>query len=160
MSAELSRKESILLKLEEERGDNSQIIEDLSQVKKKLTDFKESWKTATPEELMSMVRAVVERVYVVYEDEEPIAHIFLKGCIKEDYTSFFDTAGYIPFTGNGVLKVNLCVIQHHENDAEEEIHTQMTQPDKYRELHPYLRGHTASRGMRTADGPSPGKVRT
>ena len=43
--------------------------------------------------------------------------------IKEDYTSFFDTAGYIPFTGNGVLKVNLCVIQHHENDAEEEIHT-------------------------------------
>ena len=105
MSAELSRKEAVLQKLEEERGDNSQTIEDLSQVKKKLADFKESWKTATPEELMSMVRAVVERVYVVYEDDEPIAHIFLKGCIKEDYTSFFDTAGYIPFTGNGVLKV-------------------------------------------------------
>ena len=52
-----------------------QMKQDLSQVKKKLTDFKESWKTATPEELMSMVRAVVERVYVVYEDEEPIAHI-------------------------------------------------------------------------------------
>ena len=138
MSAELSRKEAVLQKLEEERGDNSQTIEDLSQVKKKLADFKESWKTATPEELMSMVRAVVERVYVVYEDDEPIAHIFLKGCIKEDYTSFFDTAGYIPFTGNGVLKVNLCVIQQHENDAEEEIHTQMTQPDKYRELHPHL----------------------
>ena len=139
MSAELSRKEAVLLKLEEERGDNSQTIEDLSQVKKKLADFKESWKTATPEELMSMVRAVVERVYVVYEDDEPIAHIFLKGCIKEDYTSFFDTAGYIPFTGNGVLKVNLCVIQRHENDAEEEIHTQMTQPDKYRE-HTWLKG--------------------
>ena len=133
MSAELSRKEAILLKLEEERGDNSQIIEDLSQVKKKLTDFKESWKTATPEELMSMVRAVVERVYVVYEDEEPIAHIFLKGCIKEDYTSFFDTAGYIPFTGNGVLKVNLCVIQNHENDEKEGIHTQMSQADQTRE---------------------------
>ena len=144
MSAELSRKEAVLQKLEEERGDNSQTIEDLSQVKKKLADFKESWKTATPEELMSMVRAVVERVYVVYEDDEPIAHIFLKGCIKEDYTSFFDTAGYIPFTGNGVLKVNLCVIQHHENDAEEEIHTQMTQPDKYRELYPHLCGNTAS----------------
>ena len=138
MSAELSRKEAVLQKLEEERGDNSQTIEDLSQVKKKLADFKESWKTATPEELMSMVRAVVERVYVVYEDDEPIAHIFLKGCIKEDYTSFFDTAGYIPFTGNGVLKVNLCVIQHHENDAEEEIHTQMTQPEKYRELYPHF----------------------
>ena len=139
MSAELSRKEALLLKLEEERCDNSQTIEDLSQVKKKLADFKESWKTATPEELMSMVRAVVERVYVVYEDDEPIAHIFLKGCIKEDYTSFFDTAGYIPFTGNGVLKVNLCVIQSHENDTEEEIHTQMTQPDKYRE-HTWVKG--------------------
>jgi len=151
MSAELSRKEALLLKLEEERGDNSQTIEDLSQVKKKLADFKESWKTATPEELMSMVRAVVERVYVVYEDDEPIAHIFLKGCIKEDYTSFFDTAGYIPFTGNGVLKVNLCVIQHHENDAEEEIHTQMTQPDKYRELHSHLCRSPASSRVQQAD---------
>lgn len=154
MSAELSRKEAVLQKLEEERGDNSQTIEDLSQVKKKLADFKESWKTATPEELMSMVRAVVERVYVVYEDDEPIAHIFLKGCIKEDYTSFFDTAGYIPFTGNGVLKVNLCVIQHHENDAEEEIHTQMTQPDKYRERHPLRSRAPASRRMCRNHAPS------
>ena len=151
MSAELSRKEAILLKLEEERGDNSQIIEDLSQVKKKLTDFKESWKTATPEELMSMVRAVVERVYVVYEDEEPIAHIFLKGCIKEDYTSFFDTAGYIPFTGNGVLKVNLCVNQNHENDEKEGIHTQMSQADQTRELYPHLCGYPAPRRMPSAD---------
>lgn len=153
MSAELSRKEAVLQKLEEERGDNSQTIEDLSQVKKKLADFKESWKTATPEELMSMVRAVVERVYVVYEDDEPIAHIFLKGCIKEDYTSFFDTAGYIPFTGNGVLKVNLCVIQHHENDAEEEIHTQMTQPDKYRERDSLCRRAAAAGGVRRHHAP-------
>ena len=160
MSAELSRKEAVLQKLEEERGDNSQTIEDLSQVKKKLADFKESWKTATPEELMSMVRAVVERVYVVYEDDEPIAHIFLKGCIKEDYTSFFDTAGYIPFTGNGVLKVNLCVIQRHENDAEEEIHTQMTQPDKYRELYSYLCGHTAQRRVLPADEYTTCQIRT
>ena len=159
MSAELSRKEAVLQKLEEERGDNSQTIEDLSQVKKKLADFKESWKTATPEELMSMVRAVVERVYVVYEDDEPIAHIFLKGCIKEDYTSFFDTAGYIPFTGNGVLKVNLCVIQLHENDAKEEIHTQMTQPDKYRELHPHLCRGAASCGVQSADESASGKIR-
>ena len=151
MSAELSRKEAVLQKLEDERYDNSQIIEDLSQVKKKLADFKESWKTATPEELVSMIQAVVERVYVVYEDEEPVAHIFLKGCIKEDYTSFFDTAGYIPFDGTGVLKVDLCVIQSHENDAKEEIHTQMSQPEKYRELHPYLRGRAASSGVQSPD---------
>ena len=157
MSTELSRKEAILLKLEEERGDNSQIIEDLSQVKKKLTDFKESWRTATPEELMSMVRAVVERVYVVYEDEEPIAHIFLKGCIKEDYTSFFDTAGYIPFTGNGVLKVNLCVIQNHENDEKEGIHTQMSQADQTRECDPLRRGAAAPGGVRRHDA-GPGRT--
>lgn len=138
MSAELSRKEAILLKFEEERNDNSKAIEDLSQVKKKLADFKESWKTATPEELVSMIRAVVERVYVVYEDDEPVAHIFLKGCIKEDYTSFFDTAGYIPFDGTGVLQVNLCMIHNHENDAEEGIHTQMSQSDKYRERYSHL----------------------
>ena len=147
MSAELSRKESILLKLKEERGDNAQSIEDLSQVKKKLADFKESWKTATPEELVSMIQAVVERVYVVYEDDESVAHIFLKGCIKEDYTSFFDTAGYIPFDGTGVLKVNLCVIQEHENDAEVTIHTQMSHSEKHRELHPHVCRRTASSGM-------------
>ena len=85
--------------------------------------------------------------YVVYEDEEPIAHIFLKGCIKEDYTSFFDTAGYIPFTGNGVLKVNLCVIQNHENDEKEGIHTQMSQADQTRELHPHLCRRPAAGGV-------------
>ena len=152
MSAELSRKESILLKLEEERGDNAQSIEDLSQVKKKLADFKESWKTATPEELVSMIQAVVERVYVVYEDDEPVAHIFLKGCIKEDYTSFFDTAGYIPFAGTGVLKVNLCVIQEHENDAEETIHTQMSQSEKHRELYSHFCRGAAQSGVQQADG--------
>ena len=159
MSAELSRKEAILMKLQEERDDNSQAIENLSQVKKKLADFKESWKTATPEELVSMIRAVVERVYVVYEDDEPVAHIFMKGCIKEDYTSFFDTAGYIPFDGTGVLQVNLCVIQNLENDAEEGIHTQMLHSDKYRELHPYLRGHPASGGVQSSDESTQGKVR-
>ena len=39
-----------------------------------------------------------------------------------------------------------------ENDAEEEIHTQMTQPDKYRELHPHLRGGAAAAQVRRADG--------
>ena len=111
---------------------------------------------------MSMVRAVVERVYVVYEDEEPIAHIFLKGCIKEDYTSFFDTAGYIPFTGNGVLKVNLCVIQNHENDEKEGIHTQMSQADQTRECDPYVFRCSASARLRfhnKSAGP-PGACRT
>jgi len=159
MSAELSRKEAVLQRLEDERYDNSQIIEDLSQVKKKLADFKESWKTATPEELVSMIQAVVERVYVVYEDEEPVAHIFLKGCIKEDYTSFFDTAGYIPFDDTGVLKVDLCVIQSHENDAKEEIHTQMSQSDEYRELHPYLRRDPASGRVQQADESAAHQIR-
>ena len=108
---------------------------------------------------MSMVRAVVERVYVVYEDEEPIAHIFLKGCIKEDYTSFFDTAGYIPFTGNGVLKVNLCVIQNHENDEKEGIHTQMSQADQTRELHSHLCRSPASSRMQQTDESAANQIR-
>ena len=40
-------------------------------------------------------------------NDEPVAHIFLKGYIKENNTSFFDTDGCIPFAGTGVLQVNL-----------------------------------------------------
>ena len=42
-----------------------------------------------------MIRTIVERIYVVDKDDERYCHIFIKGCSGEDYTGFFQTAGYI-----------------------------------------------------------------
>jgi len=159
MSADLQRKEAMLLRLEAERDNNSQSIDDLSQVKKKLLNFKESWKTATPEELVSMIQAVVERVYVLYEDEEPVAHIFLKGCIKDDYTSFFDTVGYIPFDGTGVLKVDLCMNQDQIDSGLEATHTQMSSADQNRELHSHFCRSPASSRVQQADESAEDQIR-
>ena len=42
-----------------------------------------------------MIQTIVERIYIVDKDEERFCHIFIKGCTGEDYTGFFQTAGYI-----------------------------------------------------------------
>ncbi len=41
------------------------------------------------------IKAIVERIYIVDKDDERYCHIFIKGCSGEDYTGFFQTAGYI-----------------------------------------------------------------
>lgn len=42
-----------------------------------------------------MIRSIVERIYIVDRDDERYCHFFIKGCTGEDYTGFFQTAGYI-----------------------------------------------------------------
>ena len=42
-----------------------------------------------------MIQTIVERIYIVDKDDERFCHIFIKGCADEDYTGFFQTAGYI-----------------------------------------------------------------
>ena len=42
-----------------------------------------------------MIQTIVERIYIVDKDDERFCHIFIKGCSGEDYTGFFQTAGYI-----------------------------------------------------------------
>jgi len=33
----------------------------------------------------------LERIYIVDKDDERFCHIFIKGCISEDYTGLFQT---------------------------------------------------------------------
>ena len=54
-----------------------------------------------------MIQTIVERIYIVDKNDERFCHIFIKGCTDEDYTGFFQTAGYI---GNKITP--LCVIQN------------------------------------------------
>lgn len=52
-------------------------------------------KDAQPEVLVTLIQTIVERIYIVDKDDERFCHIFIKGCSGEDYTGFFQTAGYI-----------------------------------------------------------------
>ena len=60
-----------------------------------LLSFAEYAKDAQSEVLVTLIQTIVERIYIVNKDDERFCHIFIKGCTDEDYTGFFQTAGYI-----------------------------------------------------------------
>ena len=95
MSEELRETESLLFKLDETRKNNMVVIHDLEQTKERLLSFAEYAKDAQPEILVTLIRSIVERIYIVDRDDERYCHIFIKGCTGEDYTDFFQIAGYI-----------------------------------------------------------------
>ena len=70
-------------------------IRDLEMTKERLLSFAEYAKDAQPEVLVTLIQTIVERIYIVDKDDERFCHIFIKGCSGEDYTGFFQTAGYI-----------------------------------------------------------------
>lgn len=95
MSEELRETERTLSKLEESRKNSMVAIRDLEQTKERLLSFAEYAKDAQPEVLVTLIQTIVERIYIVDRDDERFCHIFIKGCTGEDYTGFFQTAGYI-----------------------------------------------------------------
>lgn len=95
MSEELRETERMLFKLEESRKNGMVAIRDLEQTKERLLSFAEYAKDAQPEVLVTLIQTIVERIYIVDKDDERFCHIFIKGCTDEDYTGFFQTAGYI-----------------------------------------------------------------
>ena len=95
MSDELRETERMLFKLEESRKNGMVAIRDLEQTKERLLSFAEYAKDAQPEVLVTLIQTIVERIYIVDKDDERFCYIFIKGCTDEDYTGFFQTAGYI-----------------------------------------------------------------
>lgn len=95
LAEELRETERQLSKLDEGRKNNMIAIRDLEMTKEKLLSFAEYAKDAQPEVLVTLIQTIVERIYIVDKDDERYCHIFIKGCSGEDYTGFFQTAGYI-----------------------------------------------------------------
>lgn len=95
MSEELRETERQLFKLDENRKNNMVTIHDMEQTKERLLSFTEYAKDAQPEILVTLIRSIVERIYIVDRDDERYCHIFIKGCTGEDYTGFFQTTSYI-----------------------------------------------------------------
>ena len=95
LAEELRETEQQLSKLDEGRKNNMIAIRDLEMTKERLLSFAEYAKDAQPEVLVTLIQTIVERIYIVDKDDERFCHIFIKGCTDEDYTGFFQTAGYI-----------------------------------------------------------------
>ena len=95
LAEELRETERQLSKLDEGRKNNMIAIRDLEMTKERLLSFAEYAKDAQPEVLVTLIQTIVERIYIVDKDDERFCHIFIKGCAGEDYTGFFQTAGYI-----------------------------------------------------------------
>ena len=95
LAMELRETERQLSKLDEGRKNNMIAIRDLEMTKERLLSFAEYAKDAQPEVLVTLIQTIVERIYIVDKDDERFCHIFIKGCTDEDYTGFFQTAGYI-----------------------------------------------------------------
>ena len=95
LAEELREAERQLSKLDEGRRNNMIAIRDLEMTKERLLSFAEYAKDAQPEVLVTLIQTIVERIYIVDKDDERYCHIFIKGCSGEDYTGFFQTAGYI-----------------------------------------------------------------
>ena len=95
LAEELRETERQLSKLDEGRKNNMIAIRDLEMTKERLLSFAEYAKDAQPEVLVTLIQTIVERIYIVDKDDERFCHIFIKGCSGEDYTGFFQTAGYI-----------------------------------------------------------------
>ncbi len=81
--------------VDESRKNGMVAVRDLEQTKERLLSFAEYAKDAQPEVLVTLIQTIVERIYIVDKDDERFCHIFIKGCTDEDYTGFFQTAGYI-----------------------------------------------------------------
>ena len=95
LAEELRETERQISKLDEGRKNNMTAIRDLEMIKERLLSFAEYAKDAQPEVLVTLIQTIVERIYIVDKDDERFCHIFIKGCTDEDYTGFFQTAGYI-----------------------------------------------------------------
>ena len=78
--------------------------------KERLLSFAEYAKDAQPEVLVTLIQTIVERIYIVDKDDERFCHIFIKGCTDEDYTGFFQTAGYIEQKTTPVCDSEQCCI--------------------------------------------------
>lgn len=95
MSAGLNRQQAIIHRMEEAHAGNQFMMHELSVIKKRLLSFAEFAKDAQPDELVTLINTVVERIYVTTEGDKRICQIFIKGCTTEDYSGLFGAVDYI-----------------------------------------------------------------
>ena len=96
MSEELRETERMLFKQEESRKNSMVAVRDLEQTKERLLSFAEHARDAQSEVLVTLIQTIVERIYIVDKDDERLSAASSSKAVRdEEYTGFFQTAGYI-----------------------------------------------------------------
>ena len=133
LSKELEKKEQILIRLRQEKNGDAHMTEEIADMKKRLLSFRAFADGATPEVLVTLIQTLVERIYIVYDNEIAKCHVFVKGCAAEEYSELLGPADYISICAVFSLPASVC-------DC-----------DRYRERHSHLRRNTAPAGLRRTD---------
>ena len=105
---ELEKQQAVLSRIEALKSESRNIETELKQIRKVLLSFAEYAKEATPEVLTSLIRSVVERIYVTTENGERVCHIFIKGCSDEDYSELFEGTENADKTCASSLPAQMC----------------------------------------------------
>lgn len=120
LASEIEEKKKILHKLDEKFTEKSDRMKDLEDIVYKAQHFEELIKGKEPEVVISVIKSIVDRVYVTQEGDQSKCHLFIKGNDYDSYDDFF--AG---------------------SDASENGGSDMCDSEGYRELHPHLRRNPA-----------------
>lgn len=95
LTDELTKRESMLRRMEDMQSENQYVIHELNGIKKRLLSFEEYAKDAQPEVLFTLLHTVIDRIYITTEGNAQKCQIYIKGCTTEDYTDLFGAADYI-----------------------------------------------------------------
>ena len=143
MTEEIFAKRKTLSKLEMDLEDQQAHIREYEKIKDILLSFSELVKNAEPTEIISLIASIVERVYVTRDGKTEVCHIYIKGCVTEDYSGEED---YF-FRRSGILETESeeASVKAFFEDGE------MCDSEGCRKRDPLGRRAAAARGLRRAD---------
>ncbi|MBQ9061491.1 MAG: recombinase family protein [Eubacterium sp.] len=151
MAEEIAEKRKLLSSLERDLEDQQSHLRNYEEIRNTLLSFSELVKDAEPAEIINLISTVIERVYVTRDGKEEICHIYIKGCVGEDYS---DEEDYF-FGCSGTLK--------NESDGEftgiSEGTEEMCDSEECRKLYSYLCRDTAACGVQQEDAAEADSVR-
>lgn len=95
MADGLSETETFLQKLKDSKRRQMYTIPDIEEINEGLLSFENYAENASPDMLIRLIQAFVERIYIPDEKNERQCHIIIKGYSKEDCDNFCWADGYI-----------------------------------------------------------------
>lgn len=105
MAEEIAEKRKLLSKLEQDPEDRQTHLRNYEEIRSTLLSLNELVKDAEPSEIINLISTMVERVYVARDGREEICHIYIKGCVGEDYSDeedhFFGCSGTLKNKSDG-----------------------------------------------------------
>lgn len=112
-SQRVRKKEQILIRLRQEKNGDARMTEGIADIKKRLLSFRAFADGATSEELVTLIQALVERIYIVYDNDIAKCYVFVKGCATEEYSDLLGPAGYISVCAVFSLPASVCDCDRH-----------------------------------------------